>query len=231
MARGRGGARTRDFRFGRPVFYPLNYAPGAPGGLGIPRPVGPPGAASLIATTSGGSLAYARTPVGELSAYTSPAVRDVCRRRSAWTKLISLLRPDRSTMVDSSVDGMTVTPDAGDATENIPAQRERSLIAFPYVPLDDVVEMIRLGVPRKQVPKARQVLIRSAETAGYFRSGRDRLLRPTASTITSGHSGAPAAEKPMVSHAEAVPMAEHPLIKGLVAKLPAEGETFTPKQR
>jgi len=26
-------------------------------------------------------------------------------------------------------------------------------------------------------------------------------------------------------------MAEHPLIKGLVAKLPAEGETFTPKQR
>jgi len=236
-------------------------------------------------------------------------------------------------VVDSSVDGLTVKPDAGDIAGDDPAkqERERSLIAFPYVPLHDVVEMvlkvegrghrcrvdelaadlgqqktsgafrsrlsagrmfgatevvrgdisltelgqqicnpatrpgalaeaflnvplykqiydkfaggklppgqgieaemIRLGVPRKQVQKARQVLIRSAETADYFRNGRDRLVRPPASIIAIGHSGAPAPEKPVVPRAEAVPMGDHPLIKGLVAKLPAEGQRFTPKQR
>jgi hypothetical protein len=91
-------------------------------------------------------------------------------------------------------------------------------------------EMIRLGVPRKQVSKARQVLIRSAETADYFRNGRDRLVRPPASSIASGHSGAPAPEKPAVPPAE-VPMEDHHLIKGLVAQLPAQGQRFTPKQR
>jgi hypothetical protein len=91
-------------------------------------------------------------------------------------------------------------------------------------------EMIRLGVPPKQAQKARQALIRSAETAGYFRSGRDRLVRPPASTIGTGHSGAPAPEKPAVPRAE-VPMGEHELIRGLVAQLPAQGQRFTPKQR
>jgi len=91
-------------------------------------------------------------------------------------------------------------------------------------------EMIRLGVPRKQAQKARQALIRSADTAGYFRSGRDRLIRPSASTIGSGHSGAPAPENPTVPRAE-VPMAEHELIRGLVAQLPPKGQRFTPKQR
>ena len=91
-------------------------------------------------------------------------------------------------------------------------------------------EMARLGVPPKQVQKARQVLLRSAETADYFRNGRDRLVRPPASSIAGGHSGAPAPEKPTVPPAE-VPMEDHHLIKGLVAQLPAQGQRFTPKQR
>ena len=92
-------------------------------------------------------------------------------------------------------------------------------------------EMVRLGVPRKQVQKARQVLLRSAEIADYFRSGRDRLVRPPASSIANGHSAAPAPETPAVPRAEAVPMEDHPLIKGLVSKLPPEGERFTSRQR
>jgi len=92
-------------------------------------------------------------------------------------------------------------------------------------------EMIRLGVPRKQVQKARQVMIRSAETAGYFRAGRDRLIRPPVGSITNGHGDAPAPGKPFVPPAEVVSLAEPPLIKGLVAKLPPEGERFTSKQR
>jgi hypothetical protein len=91
-------------------------------------------------------------------------------------------------------------------------------------------EMIRLGVPRKQVQKARQVLIRSADTADYFRNGRDRLVRPAASSIPGRRTGASAPEKPAVPPAEE-PMADHPLIRGLVAQLPAQGQRFTPKQR
>lgn len=91
-------------------------------------------------------------------------------------------------------------------------------------------EMMRLGVPAKQASKARQVLMRSADLAGYFGSGRDRLVRPPASTIGNGHSGAPAPEKSAVPRAE-VPMGEHELIRGLVAQLPPEGQRFTPKQR
>lgn len=40
-------------------------------------------------------------------------------------------------------------------------------------------EFLQFGVSSKQVAKARQVLERSAETAGYFEKGRDRLVRPT----------------------------------------------------
>jgi hypothetical protein len=92
-------------------------------------------------------------------------------------------------------------------------------------------EMIRLGVPRKQVQKARQVMIRSAETAGYFRAGRDRLIRPPVGSIANGHGDAPVPVEPSVPLPEVVLMAEHHLIKGLVAKLPPEGERFTAKQR
>jgi len=39
-------------------------------------------------------------------------------------------------------------------------------------------KMADLGVSPKQVAKARQAFQRSAELAGFFRSGRDRLVRP-----------------------------------------------------
>lgn len=233
-------------------------------------------------------------------------------------------------MVDSAVDGMTATPADDDTTGGDSSERTRSLIAFPYVPLQDVekmalkvegrghrcridelaadldqqktsgafrsrlsagrmfgvteaargsisltelgqmicnfdtrsealaraflnvplyqrvydkfcggklppatgieAEMVRLGVPEKQASKARQVLMRSADLAGYFASGRDRLVRPPTSTIGSMHGGAPAPDKPTVPRAE-VPMGEHELIRGLVAQLPPQGQRFTPKQR
>ncbi len=40
-------------------------------------------------------------------------------------------------------------------------------------------EMRRLGVPEKQTDKARQAMMRSAEQAGYFASGKDRLTTPS----------------------------------------------------
>ena len=104
------------------------------------------------------------------------------------------------------------------------------------LPTNDVIEddMIRLEVPAHNAQKARQVFLRSAEDAGFFRSGRDRLIRPsTASSTIAGRRGdVPEPKTPTApTHAEAVPMAEPALMQGLVAKLPPEGARFTPRQR
>ena len=104
------------------------------------------------------------------------------------------------------------------------------------LPTPDVIEadMERLGVSHDRAGVARQVFLRSAETAGDFRSGNDRLIRPVtgAGSIAGRHVGAPEPKEPaVVPPAEAAPMAEHPLIQGLMAKLPPEGERFTPRQR
>jgi len=107
--------------------------------------------------------------------------------------------------------------------------------------IDD--DVVLLGVLPQRAVKARQVFLRSAETAGFFRLGRDRLIRPspaspgmTAGTILSGRgtltvgAGAPERKEPAeVSHVEAVQMPA--LMQGLVAKLPAEGERYTQQQR
>lgn len=98
------------------------------------------------------------------------------------------------------------------------------------------IDMERLNVSRPI--KARQVFLRSAETAGYFRSGRDRLIRPstassstTAGTIANMQAHSPelrdAAE---VFHVKAVPVAEHSLVKALIAELPPRDEPPTSAQ-
>ena len=57
-------------------------------------------------------------------------------------------------------------------------------------------KMHSLGVAKKQVSKARQVFARSAEQAGFFAFGRDRLVKPTASEIKepSAAAGTPEGE-------------------------------------
>ena len=104
------------------------------------------------------------------------------------------------------------------------------------LPAREVLEadMMRLGVPAKSVELARRAFLRSAEFAGFFRSGRDRLIRPApmSDSIAPRQIATPEPTEPAVGPpAEAAPMAEHPLIQGLMAKLPPEGERFTPRQR
>ena len=108
--------------------------------------------------------------------------------------------------------------------------------------LDD--DLVLLGVLPKRAAEARQMFLRSAETAGYFRLGRDRLIRPSSAspstaagtvlsgrgTLAIGGGGTPERKEPAeVSHAEAVQMPA--LMQGLVAKLPPEGERYTRQQR
>ena len=95
------------------------------------------------------------------------------------------------------------------------------------LPDDATVEydMVNLGVPEARVKMVRRVFMRSAETAGYFSTDHDRLIRPMTSTgsITGNASAPEPKEPPVVPTGETVPIAEHPLIKMLVSGLPPAG--------
>jgi hypothetical protein len=81
-------------------------------------------------------------------------------------------------------------------------------------------EMVELGVAPKQGERARQVFQRSAEQAGYFQAGKDRLVQPT---FGSGDGGADMTPKPKPEEDEEESLRDHPLIQGLFKMLPLEG--------
>lgn len=89
-----------------------------------------------------------------------------------------------------------------------------------------------LGVSAKQVTTARQAFQRSAEQAGFFGAGRDRLVMPPTGTAVEGvptNGGAengedqPAGSGPVVMN--------HPLIVGLLGALPEPGSHFSAEDR
>lgn len=93
--------------------------------------------------------------------------------------------------------------------------------------------MRRLGVTEKSVSRARQIFQRSAETAGFFRMGSNRLVRPT--SVTTDSPEPPPVENR--SDAEARAPEDHsedattdPLLRGVWSKLPPSGP-FPPDRR
>jgi len=97
-------------------------------------------------------------------------------------------------------------------------------------------EMLNLGVAKKQTDKARQSFQRSAQQAGFFAYGQDRLVMPA----TGPGEPAPPPKDP-----EPDPNAgrqhredgggsgggRHPFIAGLLKELPAEGAEWTTDER
>ena len=91
-------------------------------------------------------------------------------------------------------------------------------------------EIRALGVTEKSVARARQTLQRSAGTAGFFRSGKDRLVRPPtgqgeAANAQHVQSDTPAAKTPTPRPPQrpVVPSARDELLTALWSKLPADG--------
>ena len=93
-------------------------------------------------------------------------------------------------------------------------------------------EMRSMGVTAKSVSKARQVFQRSATYAGYFRAGRNRLVRPATSArsqeptpIVSEEDAPNTSEQPLPRMAASAPATgpTDPLLLGLWSKLPPEG--------
>lgn len=95
-------------------------------------------------------------------------------------------------------------------------------------------ERIRdLGVTKNQVPRARQVFARAAEQAGFFREGRDRLVKPSfiEPAVEPEPEPAPA---PSVAEGdkETTDALANPLLAELFrAMLPPEGTAFPAKDR
>jgi len=85
------------------------------------------------------------------------------------------------------------------------------------------------GVASKQVTTARQVFQRSAQQAGFFHQGRDRLVKPPQGIVTeSGY----AEERTDGRQEEGQPgMQADPLLASLFQKLPPSSEGFPKGQR
>lgn len=92
------------------------------------------------------------------------------------------------------------------------------------------------GVSKKQVSRARQAMVRSAETAGFYASGRDRLVepslpqRPTMGDDSQGGSE-PDDDGERERMRQQPAIMNHPLIQGLLQVLPAPGETLSAERR
>jgi hypothetical protein len=82
--------------------------------------------------------------------------------------------------------------------------------------------MTQLGVASKQASRARQAFERSADQAGYFEAGRDRLVRPG----NLGEQDAPLkdAEKKNSSGGGGGGLDLDPLLMALLRKIPASGD-------
>lgn len=81
-------------------------------------------------------------------------------------------------------------------------------------------DMVGLGVAEKQKERARQIFNSSAEQAGYFESGRERLVRPGVVSAPAAN-GKPADGGGGGGGNGAGP--DDPLIKALIQKLPSKG--------
>lgn len=91
-------------------------------------------------------------------------------------------------------------------------------------------KIVQLGVSPKQAAAARVAFQRSAEHAGFFTHGPDRLVRPALVGSTPTVSDMPAVatvEPSSEPHTEGL----HPLLAGLIKAIPKEGEPFPPKRQ
>jgi hypothetical protein len=98
-------------------------------------------------------------------------------------------------------------------------------------------ELATFGVAQKQTDKARQVLMRSADQAGFLNAGRDRLVLPSvfAGSNTSGGSDVREESAPTrastTAELYAVTAEFHPLISGLVQTIPSVSKTWPREKR
>jgi hypothetical protein len=100
------------------------------------------------------------------------------------------------------------------------------------LPGDEALENVMegLGVAPKQKERARQIFQRSAQQAGFFHAGRDKLIKPEGAGGAEASKEEPGNGDPKQNEELPANVAEQPLIRGLFEKLPAAG-VWPAKQR
>jgi hypothetical protein len=96
--------------------------------------------------------------------------------------------------------------------------------------------MAGLGVAKKQTDKARQVFQRSAQQAGFFAYGQDRLVMPAVSGATpkakkDEHVVTPENPERKTTNDDGNGGGRHPFIQGLLKELPNEGKDWATADR
>jgi hypothetical protein len=100
-------------------------------------------------------------------------------------------------------------------------------------------EIVQLGVAEKQTGRARQVFERSAEQAGYFEHGKNRLVLPGFAEINPRADKSKDADRIKadeekngdMGHSRQNPPHPDPIIQGLLGRLPKAGQIWPDAER
>ena len=97
--------------------------------------------------------------------------------------------------------------------------------------------LISYGVAEKQADKCRQTLTRSAQFAGFFASGRDRLIEPIIAGASAAEAKAPVEErakpetKKRANEDHWLAVLNEPLIMGMLVRMPDPGKDWGQDKR
>jgi len=158
------------------------------------------------------------------------------RLKVAAARTFGLIEVERQSIVLSSLGHEVVdaTKERGARSQaflNVPLYRKiydayRGRMLPPDAGLESM--MANLGVAAKQTQKARQAFQRSADQAGLFEQGRDRLVLPAGAPPTKELSETgPAATPPEEVRLQGL----HPFIQGLLDELPKPGSAWPEGKR
>jgi hypothetical protein len=185
---------------------------------------------------------YGACEIDELAAEMQQSVSGAFRQKTAAAKIFGLVEKDgRSSFVLSEL-GRAVVDEA--------RQRQGRVEAFLSVPLYQAIfekyrghnlpppkalerEMEALGVSAKQTDKARQAFDRSAAHAGFYESGKDRLVKPRAEETFSPSPSRPHDETAGGGSGggNGGPPDVDPIIAVLLARLPKAGSEWPQAER
>lgn len=153
-------------------------------------------------------------------------------------------------LVESTADGLRLTQLGRSAMD--PAQEKKAKVdAFLTVPLYRLAyenykggvvpptaaferDIRSWGVAAKQTSRARQALERSAEEAGFYESGRNRLVIPAAASFKSGSESQVNDANKLGSSGDGGDGGGNnldPIIKGLIDRLPKPGSRWEKSKR
>ena len=200
---------------------------------------------SLEAAEEVASAIYARCglspcEIDELAAQMGQTVSGAFRQKTAAAKIFGAVDKDgRSAFVLTGIGRKLAVDETkaegrADAFLAVPLYAEiydeyRGKPLPPAKALENVME--KLGVANKQTDRARQAFERSAQYAGFFELGSDKLVKPRADTshtpqplegerMNGGGNGG-GGDKPPID----------PIIQGLLDRLPKSGDDWPESQR